>query len=98
MGLQIPAGSRLGVCTSSATVGHSLSLGKADAAMIICNDAALADAYATTLGNQVSRPEDVQGAIDWAQTVPAIRAALVIIGETMGVCGEYQLVPVSAAT
>jgi uncharacterized protein len=96
VGLLIPGGSRLGVCTSSATVGHSLSLGKADAGMIICDDAALADAYATTLANQVKRPEDVQAAIEWAQTVPEIRAALVIIGETMGACGEFQLVPVNA--
>ncbi|MEI6503398.1 MAG: UPF0280 family protein [Armatimonadota bacterium] len=93
-GLSIPGGSRLGVCTSSATVGHSLSLGKADAGMIICEDAALADAFATTLANQVQTPADVQGAIDWARTVPEIKAALVIIGETLGVCGEYDLVPV----
>jgi hypothetical protein len=97
VGLSIPGGSRLGVCTSSATVGHSLSLGRADAGMVICEDAALADALATTLANQVKAPEDVQGAIDWARTVPEIKAALVIIGETMGVCGEYELVPVVAS-
>lgn len=96
VGLLIPGGSRLGICTSSATVGHSLSLGKVDAGMIICDDAALADAYATALSNQVKRPEDVQAAIEWAQSVPEIRAALVIIGETMGACGEYELVPVEA--
>jgi uncharacterized protein len=97
VGLSIPAGSRLGICTSSATVGHSVSLGKADAGMIICEDAALADAFATTLANQVKNDDDVQRAIDWARTVPEIRAALVIIGETMGVCGEYELVPVAAS-
>jgi uncharacterized protein len=94
VGLSIPAGSRLGICTSSATVGPSLSFGKADAGMVICQDAALADALATTLTNQVRAATGVQTAIDWAQGVPEIKAALVIIGETMGVCGEYELVPV----
>lgn len=96
VGLSIPGGSRLGICTSSATVGPSLSLGRADAGMVICGEAALADALATTLANQVKSPDDVQGALDWARTVPEIKAALVIIGETLGVCGEYELVPIAA--
>ncbi|HNX96059.1 MAG TPA: UPF0280 family protein [Candidatus Aminicenantes bacterium] len=41
------------VCTSSGTVGHSLSFGCADAATVIAGDAALADAVATALGNSV---------------------------------------------
>lgn len=94
-GLVIPGGSRLGICTSSATVGHSLSFGKADAGMVICQDAALADALATALTNRVKRPEDVPPALDWLQTVPEVKAALVIIGETMGVWGEYELAPLS---
>jgi ApbE superfamily uncharacterized protein (UPF0280 family) len=40
-----------GVCHSSGTVGHSLSFGKADAALVISEDCALADAAATRLGN-----------------------------------------------
>ena len=34
----------LGICTSSGTVGHSLSFGKADAVTVTARDAALADA------------------------------------------------------
>lgn len=41
------------VCTSSGTVGHSLSFGCADAATVIAGDATLADAVATALGNSV---------------------------------------------
>lgn len=94
-GITIPGPARLGICTSSATVGHSLSFGKADAGMVICQDAALADALATALTNRVKCPEDVQPALDWVQTVPEVKAALVIIGETMGVWGEYELAPIS---
>ncbi|MGH0051955.1 MAG: UPF0280 family protein, partial [Sphaerochaetaceae bacterium] len=42
-----PSYGPMGVCTSSAKLGHSISFGKADAVMVACRDAALADAYAT---------------------------------------------------
>jgi len=40
-----------GVCTSSGKIGHSLSLGKADAITVLAKDTAYADALATALGN-----------------------------------------------
>ncbi len=45
------------VCTSSGTVGHSLSFGRADAATVIAGDGYLADAMATALGNRISKPQ-----------------------------------------
>ena len=56
-----PESMPLGVCTSSGTVGHSLSFGKADAVLIFSRDAALADACATAAANRVkkaSAPKD----------------------------------------
>ena len=48
IGLEIDAkDTPLGVCTSSGTVSHSLSFGKADAAVAIAPSATLADAAAT---------------------------------------------------
>lgn len=90
LGLAIPPGS-LGVCTSSGTVGHSLSLGKADAAVVVADEGARADALATALGNRVKTAADVQPALDWIQTAPGVRQALVIVGETLGVWGEFEL-------
>lgn len=92
LGLRVPASSRLGVCTSSGTVGHSLSFGRADAALIVADGAALADAAASGLGNRVRTPEDVGAALEWAQTVPGVRYALAIIGATLGAWGEFELV------
>ncbi|MBN1166793.1 MAG: UPF0280 family protein [Methanospirillaceae archaeon] len=42
-----------GVCTSSATIGHSLSLGIADSVTVFSPDPAVADAYATALCNEI---------------------------------------------
>jgi len=47
----------LGICTSSATVGPSISFGMADAVTIFSHDVALSDAWATSVCNQI-RPSD----------------------------------------
>lgn len=47
----------LGICTSSATVGPSISFGMADAVTVFSHDVALSDAWATSVCNQI-RPSD----------------------------------------
>ncbi len=83
----------LGVCTSSGTVGHSLSLGKADAVTVISADCALADAAATAAGNMVKSPEDIEPTIDFLRTLPSIIGVVVIIGDKLGVWGDIKLTP-----
>jgi len=56
----------IGVCTSSGTVGPSLSFGKADAVVVISKNTALADALATATCNRIKEKSDVQNAIEWA--------------------------------
>lgn len=46
-----PGDTPLSVCTSAASVGHSISLGMADAAVAFSRDASLADACATRIAN-----------------------------------------------
>ena len=53
-----PQDSVLGICTSSATVGPSISFGVADAVTIFSRDVALADAWATAVCNQL-RPDNM---------------------------------------
>lgn len=52
-----------GLACSSGTVGPSLSFGKADAAIVLCRDAAAADAWATALGNRLRMAADLEPAI-----------------------------------
>lgn len=91
----------LGVCTSSGTVGHSLSFGRADAAIVIAADPCLADAAATALGNAVKAND--RSLIENAMTgllVEGIEGMLVIIEDTLAVCGrvpEIVRVPVDPA-
>ncbi len=92
VGLHFPAGRfPLGICTSSGTVGPSLSLGKADAVMIVCRDVLLADSYATAMANRVKNVEDVQRVIDLISGKDDILGAVVIKDDRMGVSGEFEL-------
>jgi uncharacterized protein len=92
VGVSIPPElSPIGVCTSSGTVGPSLSLGRADAAMVACRDAALADAWATAVGNAVKEPEDIETALDLAEGREDIVSVLIIKGERMGIRGRLPL-------
>jgi hypothetical protein len=82
----------LGVCTSSGTVGHSLSFGKADAAIVLAPSAALADAAATAIGNIVKQESDISQAIDFARGIDGLVGVAVIINDKMGVWGRVNLV------
>ncbi len=90
-----PAPEGIGVCTSSGTVGHSLSFGQADAAIVISKDPLLADACATALGNRVKEEGDIDQALEWVSGLRDIEGALVILGEKIGLIGDVHLVAAS---
>lgn len=81
----------LGICTSSGTVGPSLSFGKADAVMIICKDCALADTYATAFANQIQTTEDIVPCMEKIQEVNEILGALCIKEDKIGIAGVFNL-------
>ena len=85
---QMPAG----ICTSSGTVGHSLSLGIADAVCIMSQSASIADAAATALGNKITDKSKLQKEIDIIRESKDIKGGIVIVGKTMATWGEVKLV------
>lgn len=87
-----PGQTPLGVCTSSGTVGPSLSLGIADAAVITAPSAALADAAATAVGNMVRSEQDIDAAIALGRQINGVTGIVVIAGGSMGAWGDIRLV------
>jgi hypothetical protein len=87
-----PEDTPLGVCTSSGTVGHSLSFGKADAAIVLSPSAALADAAATAVGNMVKTAEDMPRAIEFVHEIEGLTGIAIIVGDKMAVWGKINLV------
>jgi len=92
IGLEINAqNTPLGICTSSGTVGHSLSYGKADAVVALSESATLADAAATAIGNLVSQPGDITSAIEFGKSIRGLKGLIIIKDANMGVWGEVKL-------
>jgi len=84
----------LGICTSSGTVGHSLSFGVADAVCVKSKSAALADAAATAAGNVVRGRKDVRRGLSKAMSIEGVQGALIVIGDTLAVQGDMEIVKV----
>lgn len=81
----------LGICTSSGTVGHSLSFGKADAVVIISKDTLLSDAVATAAGNVVEDQHHIEKGVEFASSIDGIDGVLIIVGDKLGVWGDIKL-------
>ena len=92
IGLVIPPEKqKLGICTSAGTVGPSLSYGKADAVVVICEDILLADAFATAFGNRVKSPKDVEKVIKRSENYPEILSLLIICEDKIGIRGDFEM-------
>lgn len=81
----------LGICTSSGTVGHSLSYGKTDAVVVLAQSATLADAAATAIGNLIKQPEDIPGGIELAKSIEGLKGLLIIKDDQVGLWGEVKI-------
>jgi len=85
------------ICTSSGTIGHSISLGFADAATVFARDACIADAFATALCNEIKDEFDkreIKSALMdfWRRAENFILGALVVKGEVVGFVGKIPRV------
>jgi ApbE superfamily uncharacterized protein (UPF0280 family) len=94
IGIAIDTSERaISVCTSSGTVGHSFSFGKADAAVVVSHDACLADACATRLGNDIKHVSDIQNALETIYGIDGVLGAVAVMGGTCGAIGNIHLTP-----
>jgi ApbE superfamily uncharacterized protein (UPF0280 family) len=82
-----------GVCCSSGTIGHSLSLGTADAVVAVSPSTALADAAATRLANEVDgKKQSINRALELAGKITGLSGVLIISGDQLGARGDIELV------
>ena len=82
------------VCTSSGTVGHSLSFGNADAVCVLSESCPLADAAATSIGNNIKSKADIPTAIDIGKNINGVNGIAIIMGDKIGLWGKLELIPV----
>jgi len=95
LGLVIPeTGFPCAVCSSSATVGHSLSLGHGDLVAVKAQNGAVADAAATAFCNLIKDKKSLSGLSKMADKFLGthISGVLAQMGEDMVVMGDMELV------
>lgn len=80
-----------GLCTSSGTVGPSVSFGTADAVCVLSSSATLADAAATAIGNMVKGTHDIERAIEAGKKIPGVKGILIVKGKHLGAWGDLKL-------
>ena len=84
----------LGLCCSAGTFGHSLSLGKADAVVILSPSAILADAVATAVGNIVKKKDDIRRGLEFLRKIPEVQGGVIIKGKRIGAWGKVRIMGV----
>ncbi|CDG64443.1 UPF0280 protein [Methanobacterium sp. MB1] len=82
----------MGICTSSGTVGHSISFGKADSVTVFSESSSVADALATSIANHAtgdSEVDMVENCLAKAEEVKEhFRGVLIVVGESAGTVGK----------
>jgi ApbE superfamily uncharacterized protein (UPF0280 family) len=81
-----------GVCASSGTFGHSLSLGKCDLAVVVSKSAIAADAAATAVANSISCKDDIFASIEHFRNYRGIDGLLLIKDDKIGLWGNIELI------
>lgn len=95
VGLRIDSGDKpVAVCTSSGTVGHSLSMGNADAVCVVSDSCPVGDASATAIGNQVKSEADIPGSVDFGKTIPGVTGIVIIKEDKFAAWGNVEIVPI----
>jgi uncharacterized protein len=85
-------GKLTGVCTSSGRIGHSLSFGDADAVVAIAERTEDADAAATSLGNRIKYPEDIERVISEEVGRNILTGLIIVMDDKMGAWGDIEFV------
>ncbi len=82
------------ICSSSGTIGHSLSLGSGDLVTVRSKDGRFADAAATALANLLNSPADVPLVIEKARTLQeyGLDGVFVQYDSKIGAWGDLELV------
>lgn len=82
----------LGICTSSAKIGHSISFGQADSVTVLSKSASIADGLATRIANDVAgenSEEKVYNALESAESFKEFfDGVLIVADDNVGTVGR----------
>ncbi|MGB9642272.1 MAG: UPF0280 family protein [Candidatus Ratteibacteria bacterium] len=82
-----------GIATSSGTIGHSTSFGKADSVTVLCPSATIADGLATFMCNQTP-DDDFSGIKNSLRDFPFLEGILVIKQDKLFAWGDIEIIKI----
>ena len=84
----------VGICSSSRTVGPSVSFGTSSISTVFSDDVILADCCATALGNLVRDEASIQGAVEDIGARPGVGGCMACCGDKVAMFGDIpEMVP-----
>jgi len=94
-----PSQDRIGVSTSSSSVSHALSFGEADAAVVVAENAALADAVSTRVGNMIKSEcrKSLEEAVKLALSIKGVKGCIIYSGELLSFGGSVKPIVLKAS-
>jgi uncharacterized protein len=80
----------IGVATSSGRFSHALSFGDAEAAIVFCKNATLADGAATAVGNEVKgeAKAGIKAALSCGMAIEGVEGVMVVYKGEVGTAGK----------
>lgn len=81
-----------GLCSSSGSFGHSLSMGKSDLVTVLAESTISADGAATSAANSINSSEDISKAINIYKNIKDIRGILIVKDDKLGIWGNIELI------
>jgi hypothetical protein len=78
----------LALCSSSSTMGHSLSLGRCELATVIAKEAALADAAVTLVCNLIKSERDLMPVLNDVGAIAGIEGIFAVYSGKVGMWGD----------
>lgn len=94
MAFSISSDHIIGICSSSRTVGPSVSLGASSISTVFSDDVVLADCCATALGNLVKDEDVLQDAVKKVGSMPGVDGCMACCGDRVALYGHIpDIVP-----
>ena len=98
IGFMVRSDSIIGICSSSARIGPSVSLGSSDVCTVFSDDVILADCCATLLGNMVRGPDDLARAVESVGSIEGVRGCVAVCSGKVAMFGDVpEIVPVDCS-
>ena len=91
--LKVKAGyTPCGLCSSSGSFGHSLSIGKSDLVTVMAESTISADSAATSVANNINSSKDILKTINSYKIIKDIKGILIVKNNKLGVWGNIELI------